>query len=521
MKKKLTDEINNNINSLINRVKTEKSEYQEKNKHTIINRLYYESVAKENEKKLYIKKLIEQKDKSLLKDYTFSPTINKKSNELYKRKHAKIEDKLYYDYRKKQEKKNYDRIMIINTKNRKSERGPVMLKSSSNLKKNVYLSRKSSRVIESDDDTFNSPIDTEYPKRDELRSTLKMGTTKTKISLIRKNSYTEQFKTLNLLLGSSQIAPRSSNDVNHNFMRNTICYNSHLNSRPKGPSVEDKLRIDLKSNNLPVKVKTENPKSKRRYSHSVTQRVYINKNQLEEINKKKNEIAERELKLHCSFNPKINKKSVSLMKHRKESKKEMYDRLTKSKKAKSLTELITIPKTFRVENNKWLNKSKTLRLTEEINTNKSREFVRQKSLPLFTNESKKRYKTLNTDNVLNTTSSEKRRIREMKFEERLTTEIDSIRQNDAIKNKIVENNFEDNIRKFKTKKLTEFYQIVEINCPNLKSLDKLNDLDIPVHIRDKIIIPTCKIIKNRKIDFNFENFYHISEEILNTFFIYQ
>jgi hypothetical protein len=243
---------------------------------------------------------------------------------------------------------------------------------------------------------------------------------------------------------------------------------------------------------------------------------------MEDINKKKNEIAERELKLHCPFNPKINKKSYSLMKNRKESKEEMYDRLTKSKKIINFAkQLLIVSKTSRIEN-KWLNKSNTLGLSGEIKTNKSiSEFVRQKSLPLFTNESKKKYKTLNTDNVLNTTSSEKRRIREMKFEEKITSEIDSIRQNDAIKNKIVENNFEDNIRKFKAKKLTEFYQIVETNCPNLARLDKLNDLEIPVHIRDKIIIPTCKIIKNRKIDFNFENFYLISEEILNTFFIYQ
>ncbi len=101
---------------------------------------------------------------------------------------------------------------------------------------------------------------------------------------------------------------------------NTICYNS--------PTVKLRVQSDqVKKLALHVKVKTNNIEKK---GQNVLQIVYVKIERIIEINKRKNEIAQRELKLHCSFTPKIKKRSLSLMKNRKETKGEIYSRLSKS-----------------------------------------------------------------------------------------------------------------------------------------------------------------------------------------------
>jgi hypothetical protein len=65
-------------------------------------------------------------------------------------------------------------------------KGPVVLKSSSSSRRNVYLRPKSYGIIS--DDTINSPINNEFPKKDDLRSNVRMGTARTKLSVM-KNLY--------------------------------------------------------------------------------------------------------------------------------------------------------------------------------------------------------------------------------------------------------------------------------------------------------------------------------------------
>ena len=111
-KYRLCNEIKNQVNSLI--IKHNKNITSNCNlKRGNVQRLYYESIEKNKEKKQFIEKMQDEKIKISLRDYTFTPTINKRSNELYKRYHIKIEDKLYYDHINNIEKKKYKRLMTM------------------------------------------------------------------------------------------------------------------------------------------------------------------------------------------------------------------------------------------------------------------------------------------------------------------------------------------------------------------------------------------------------------------------
>ena len=38
---------------------------------------------------------------------------------------------------------------------------------------------------------------------------------------------------------------------------------------------------------------------------------------------------------------------------------------------------------------------------------------------------------------------------------------------------------------------------------------------IQLSIKEKLVLPTCQIIKDRNLEFNFQNFYLIANEIMN------
>ena len=102
-----------------------------------------------------------------------------------------------------------------------------------------------------------------------------------------------------------------------------------------------------------------------------------------------------------------------------------------------------------------------------------------------------------SDCIISTCSSERKRIREIVID-----------QSEKFRNKSYIN---DNIKKFKINKLKEFYEKIEF-------VDiRKEKLDIPNHIREKLLIPAINIIEESKLEFNFENFYKISENILNKY----
>ena len=203
------------------------------------------------------------------------------------------------------------------------------------------------------------------------------------------------------------------------------------------------------------------------------------------------------------------------MKERRETEEDKLNRLTNSKKIQNVTK--TIIKNEKVN----LSKSNCFSYgypSYDNNRSHASHMKVKKSVSNYTND--KKYNTIHTENYMSTSNSDRKRIRELKNEETITNDIHSIRINNAEKKKINEFNLEENIKNFKSKKLAEFFELINKNNPEL-NIDKIRKLNLPTQVREKVIIPTCMIIINRKLDFNFETFYHLSEKIIDTFFINQ
>ena len=66
--------------------------------------------------------------------------------------------------------------------------------------------------------------------------------------------------------------------------------------------------------------------------------------------------------------------------------------------------------------------------------------------------------------------------------------------------------------------MKEIFEIL-IKDNNKINFDSLTQKNIPKHIVDKVVKPTCYMINDRNLEFNFQNFYLISNELLNNFFI--
>ena len=102
-------------NKLMNQIKKEINDIKSKNKKEaevgMVKRLYYESISKSKEKQAIIEKAKKQKEEQLACEFKFTPKINKSSNKIYERDYLKIEDKLYYDYKKSQHKKGFHKFI--------------------------------------------------------------------------------------------------------------------------------------------------------------------------------------------------------------------------------------------------------------------------------------------------------------------------------------------------------------------------------------------------------------------------
>lgn len=101
LSEKLGKEINKRINHLM----------KDKISDKTVNRLYYESIEHNKEKEAFLDEIRREKENEILNKFNFSPNVNKISNFLYDRKHLKIEDKLYNEFKIIKEKHNYERLI--------------------------------------------------------------------------------------------------------------------------------------------------------------------------------------------------------------------------------------------------------------------------------------------------------------------------------------------------------------------------------------------------------------------------
>ena len=76
------------------------------------------------------------------------------------------------------------------------------------------------------------------------------------------------------------------------------------------------------------------------------------------------------------------------------------------------------------------------------------------------------------------------------------------------------NQVSDKINNIKTKNLRSIYEIIYNNCFKITDIEHIEKFGISTHIKEKLILPTCYIIKERDLEFTFHNFCIISNEIL-------
>jgi len=75
----------------------------------------------------------------------------------------------------------------------------------------------------------------------------------------------------------------------------------------------------------------------------------------------------------------------------------------------------------------------------------------------------------------------------------------------------------ENINKFKLNNLKEIFEVIFTYCDNIDDIYDLDCSEIQENLKEKLIIPCCNKMKQRNLDFNFQNFYLISNEIIKNF----
>lgn len=236
------------------------------------------------------------------------------------------------------------------------------------------------------------------------------------------------------------------------------------------------------------------------------------------------------MKTTCPFQPKISDKSKKMVqsKQSKEGKDEVFNRLSYSNRnkltsrsriamsAESSNRRISSSKVARLNNNSsrnnltqqipHLKKSSTLKFTSVDNIN----------LQFSDND----YDSNEKDNYDSRVRSELRvrtkiKIREVKQENKLYNSIEKINKEQEKLKSSLQKKYTENIDKFKLNNLKQIFEVIYNNCRQVNDFAKMEKFGIPKNIKEKLILPTCYILKERNLEFNFQNFYLIANEIMN------
>ena len=202
-----------------------------------------------------------------------------------------------------------------------------------------------------------------------------------------------------------------------------------------------------------------------------------------EYSKKKETLKNTYYKKNCPFEPKISNGSAKMMKKRNESPFQFYNRLSSTKS---------------------LNLCKSS--NNPIPKNKILSPRRQASSYITEPRGETPYYL------------EKKNIKEMKTEQNLLKSYQEIQTEREKSVKFYQKSINNNLEKFKLKQIKDIFEIL-IKENDKIDFDSLSNNNIPKHIIDKVVKPTCYMINDRNLEFNFQNFYLIANELLNNFFI--
>ena len=386
-----------------------------------------------------------------------------------------------------------------------------------NNPENIYNLSHQSSVSQKKNDSLNSQSEnynnnhhknTEITKNEDLAGN-KHSTTNQIIqnyNSARKFNQSISFKNESNRLMSK----KKDNEIDriNNQSKEKIIYNKKIIPNKKSKIFNKKL-IDCREKeniNYRFKIVIEKEKDDKDYFNTIYEHSKLHR-------KAKEDHYSHIKSLEHSFKPILkvgSKKFISKSFSKIEKKEDFYKRLTNSKKLKNLSVNLDI-------RNKSLQK---FSFTPNNNKNKEKRSFSNKSnctnkIVMTTEETDlKSYKNTLTGGTIER-DVESSRMREVKQSRELS---ENIKMQQVKEKKMFNNCTEkilDNINKFKLNNLKEIFEIIYNNCTNIDDIQNIENYGINSKIKDKLILPTCHIMKERNLEFNFQNFFLISNEIIN------
>jgi hypothetical protein len=251
-----------------------------------------------------------------------------------------------------------------------------------------------------------------------------------------------------------------------------------------------------------------NSKSEKETAKNIHEYLHKNaKNQ--KINKEL--FAEEVIKKQCTFSPNSSKYTTKLTKLEKDA---LVSRLVNSKKIKTYA----------------LNFSKNSLFNENSVDNTSTSHT-----PVINNSQfpggrgsqlKTLYKECTTENSTYMQSCEdhasnhssRKYLNTSNFEKTLKDRLEKSFE----KHKTIESTFsrefanksQENIHKFTLNNLKEIFEVIFNSCESIDDIISLEAREIPEKVKQMLVIPCCSLMKQRNLDFNFQNFFLIANEIM-------
>jgi hypothetical protein len=230
------------------------------------------------------------------------------------------------------------------------------------------------------------------------------------------------------------------------------------------------------------------------------------------MKEKKQKYYEYITKRECPFMPEINPESRKIMSSstfRNEEKLEIYERLSRSKnKSKeikivrsrsknSYNEIHIQPITTIKNLNNNINSNSNTKNENNLNKNKEKN-----SLYYIDSEGNRRVRTKIT-------------IREQKFENDIYNTLNQLSNENSKLKKSINKKIKENFGKFKLNSLKEIFEVIYSKCNSVEDIQNLGKLGISDNMKDNVILPTLHVIQERSLEFNFQNFYLIANEIIS------
>lgn len=433
----------------------------------VVNRLYYEGTNKKNEQKKRNEKMLQEKINNEIKQYSFYPNMSKQTNRINSRGIIKTN--------------KVNRHIVINDNE---------------------IRQKKQRILATLNDRIQNQVSKSNKRRESESKRVKTnenGNSNLNANDKRRNN--------DIYYCDLRIKDNDSNSLTtNNQLKSGCAINNKVLKRAKSIKLNNEVKLDQNNSN------TFN-KSSKKTNRQLTQPIYkidcqaifdatlntwydrLHNSQTTVQNKKK-QMVNRFYEFQCPFEPKLSKGSMKLMKNRNESPEAKVNRLSSSKIYSALSKSIkSICNKTEANYSKNSNTHKsTLSLSSIKPNNKNSSFV----------SSSQKSSDPNRKRIV-----EERSEREIN---QALCDIEKIKENDL---KHYYSTINKNAERYKINTIKDIYELISKDKIDFNTLSSQG---IPKHIVDKVVIPTCYMITNKQLEFNFQNFYLIASEMLNKYF---